>query len=76
MRIVYFDLRESNTGRIIDSIRISVNGDNVTQYKRLQRRNGMHLFVIRDGWNTCTYNKQTFEYFKRYEVNYITGKVK
>lgn len=74
MQSVYLDLRESVTGRLLDSIRIEVTDANERILTNLARRNGLTLFVTRDGWNTSTYNRKTFDNLRaHFEVDYSTG---
>lgn len=67
----YLDLRQSGTGRILDSMRVELTAETAYVLKRLARRNGMNLFVTRDGWSTSTYSVKTWNTLKVYEVDYL-----
>lgn len=70
----YLKLRESVTGRQIDSMRIELNDYTTKLIKNLGRRNGYDVNVVLDCYYTSTYNKKLWDNLKRfYEVGFVTG---
>lgn len=73
---VYLDLRDSFTGRIIDSMRVEVCEATKNILQGLRKRHGNSLFVMRDGATSLsTTSKKKFEFLKlNHEADYLYSK--
>ena len=67
----YIDLRESNTGRILDSMRVELCPDTTLTLERLKKRNGLNHFILREACAYSVYSKKTWNALKKFEVCYL-----